>query len=362
MAVVSVLAVLRRCVGGWLQFAGVWTPVTTGSSRSRAPLVEADEQAGGDRSRRSPSRSGSPVSPSPGGSTSRGAPPAPRPLAGCSSTSSTSTSSTTRSSTSPPSRSHAPLRASSRGRSSRGSIDGVGAGRSASSAPETAPRPDRARPHLRARARGRPRRPRRRLHLGAMTDGSTTTPDPAAARAGRSSIWLAAAARRVGRLGSRRSSRSPRSRFWIDALDALRLPRAGAPVRTSDSWFSDLGVSYHVGIAASRSGSSASTAVVHGGGDRCTRFWVGPRAAARLLRADAVPDRRGRRRLRRPGPAALLRVLGGDADPALCAVGVWGGAGPAARDDQVRHLHDGRLAADARLDRRARPRSRARST
>ena len=48
-----------------------------------------------------------------------------------------------------------------------------------------------------------------------------------------------------------------------------------------------------------------------------TRFWAGRERAARLLRADALPDRRDRRRLRRAGPAPLLRLLGGDADPAL---------------------------------------------
>ena len=41
--------------------------------------------------------------------------------------------------------------------------------------------------------------------------------------------------------------------------------------------------------------------------------------------------------------------------PLYVLIGVWGGAGPARRDDQVRHLHDGRLAADARVDHRLRP-------
>ena len=55
------------------------------------------------------------------------------------------------------------------------------------------------------------------------------------------------------------------------------------------------------------------------------------------------------------GPAALLRLLRGDADPALRADRRVGRAGAARRDDQVRRLHDGRLAADARGDHRARP-------
>ena len=37
---VGALAVLAA-VGGWLQFADVWTPVDTGSTRSRGPLAEA---------------------------------------------------------------------------------------------------------------------------------------------------------------------------------------------------------------------------------------------------------------------------------------------------------------------------------
>ena len=40
--------------------------------------------------------------------------------------------------------------------------------------------------------------------------------------------------------------------------------------------------------------------------------------------------------------------------PLYVLVGVWGGAGPARRDVQVRRVHDGGLAADARLDHRAR--------
>ena len=77
-----------------------------------------------------------------------------------------------------------------------------------------------------------------------------------------------------------------------------------------------------------------------------------------------------RRRLRRAGSPPLLRLLGGDADPALRPRRRVGRAGPAARDAQVRHLHDGgsllmlavdhRLrdpAGDVRPDRRAAPAS-----
>ena len=78
------------------------------------------------------------------------------------------------------------------------------------------------------------------------------------------------------------------------------------------------------------------------------------RAAARLLRAAALPHRRGRGRLRRAGPARLLRVLRGDADPALRPDRRLGRRRAARRDDQVRRLHGRRLAADARGDRRLR--------
>ena len=48
--------------------------------------------------------------------------------------------------------------------------------------------------------------------------------------------------------------------------------------------------------------------------------------------------------------------------PLYLLIGVWGGAGTARRDGQVRDLHDGGLAADARLGDRLRALSRARST
>ncbi len=41
--------------------------------------------------------------------------------------------------------------------------------------------------------------------------------------------------------------------------------------------------------------------------------------------------------------------------PLYVLIGVWGGAEPAAGDDHVRDLHDGRLAADARRRDRVRP-------
>ena len=80
----------------------------------------------------------------------------------------------------------------------------------------------------------------------------------------------------------------------------------------------------------------------------------GTRPAARVLRADALPRRRGRRRVRGAGPDPLLRVLRGDADPALRADRRLGRCGAHEGDADVRDLHDGRLAADAGRDRRLR--------
>ncbi len=91
----------------------------------------------------------------------------------------------------------------------------------------------------------------------------------------------------------------------------------------------------------------------HGGGDRL-RLLGRARAAARVLRPHALPDLRGRRRLRLAGPAALLRLLRGDDDPALRPDRRLGRAGPAGGDGQVRHLHDGGLAAHARRGHRLR--------
>ena len=83
-------------------------------------------------------------------------------------------------------------------------------------------------------------------------------------------------------------------------------------------------------------------------------FWVGrerPRAYFGLM---LLPDRGGRRRLRRAGPPPLLRLLRGDADPALRPDRRLGRRRAARRDGQVRHLHDGGLAADAGRDHRLR--------
>ena len=64
----------------------------------------------------------------------------------------------------------------------------------------------------------------------------------------------------------------------------------------------------------------------------------------------------------RHGPAALLRLLGGDADPALLPDRLWGGAGRRSGDTQVRDLHAGRVAPDAGRGRSRSASARAPST
>src|SRR5581483_6572424 len=91
-----------------------------------------------------------------------------------------------------------------------------------------------------------------------------------------------------------------------------------------------------------------------GRGDRL-RLLGRPRPAARLLRAHAPAHERDGRRLRRPGSRRLLRLLRGDAHPALRPDRRLGRRAADGGDGQVRHLHDGRLAPDARGDHRLRP-------
>src|SRR5581483_1959456 len=92
---------------------------------------------------------------------------------------------------------------------------------------------------------------------------------------------------------------------------------------------------------------------------RCSRMplrVVGrPRAPARVLRPAALPHGCRRGRVLGAGPAPLLRLLRGDADPALRADRRVGRRRPPAGDDHVRRLHRRRLAPHARRDRRVRP-------
>ena len=148
-------------------------------------------------------------------------------------------------------------------------------------------------------------------------------------------------------------SRSPRSASGSRRSWASTSPPPCCRTRRSATWFGDLGVSYHVGFYGFSLWLAGLTVVVGRRDDRIRRLGR-PRPGAGLLRPHALPRRRRRRRLRLPGPAPLLRLLRGDADPDLRPRRRLGRPEPDRRDDHLRHLHDGRLAADARVDRRLR--------
>ena len=104
----------------------------------------------------------------------------------------------------------------------------------------------RAAAHVRARVRRRARRPRRRLHLGAMNDLDHDHPDLPA----RSRERSRASSSPVG--GGRSASFAVlvslvEVGFWIDAVRAST-SRAACSSSSRRSWFSDLHVSYHVGM------------------------------------------------------------------------------------------------------------------
>ena len=122
---------------------------------------------------------------------------------------------------------------------------------------------------------------------------------------------------------------------------------------TTREWFDQLGISYSVGLYGFQFWLVGLDRRRRRVRDRLRRLGRA-RAQPRVLRAPALPRRRARRRLRGAGPDRLLRLLRGDADPHLRAGRRVGR--PAARqgDGHVRHLHDGGLAPDARVDRRAR--------
>ncbi len=120
--------------------------------------------------------------------------------------------------------------------------------------------------------------------------------------------------RNPGAVRARRRAR--RGRPLDRGRRRLRLRSAGAPVRD------DRGL-----VPGSRrlvQGRALRLLPLAGRPDRrgrgaCDRLRAARRARARpgLLRAHARPRRRDGRGLRRPGPAALLRLLRADADPAL---------------------------------------------
>ncbi len=75
-----------------------------------------------------------------------------------------------------------------------------------------------------------------------------------------------------------------------------------------------------------------------------------------LLHHDAAAHGRDARRLRRPRPVPLLRVLGGQPLPDVLRHRDLGRPASDLRDREVRHLHPGRVAAHARRDPRRRDR------
>ena len=213
--------------------------------------------------------------------------------------------------------------------------------------------PDGPRAHLRARDRRQRHRPRPRLRVGEMS-GWLATILIFLPLAGALFIWLLP----VGRLAGSFALLVALAEigFWINgSRSRLRRPRT-PHFDQSWTWFSDLGVSYHVGYFAF-SFWLVGLAVVVMAAAIAYGFWVGrerPRAyfGLMLFLTSAVD-----RRLLLAGRAALLRLLRGDDDPALRPDRRLGRAGPAGSDGQVRHLHDGGLAADARGRDRLRPRA-----
>ena len=149
--------------------------------------------------------------------------------------------------------------------------------------------------------------------------------------------------------------------LWIEALIRFDFGSSTLQFAQQTDWISSLGVSYSVGLYAFSLWLAGTVRGGHGRRGRL-RLLGRARAGARVLRADALPHRRGDRRLLLAGPAAVLRLLRDDADPALRADRRLGRARAARGDDQARDLHDGRLAADAGRAGRVRAATRAPST
>ena len=211
-------------------------------------------------------------------------------------------------------------------------------------------RAERAAAHLRPRDHGLGRRPDPRLPGGALDADDAADRRPARRRAARLGRCRCRASRRAA---SRCSPRSPRSGSGSGSIRNFEFASDAQQYSASREWFDELGISYAVGLYGFQYWLVGLTIVV----GACAigyGAWVGRERAARVLRPDALPRRRARRRLRRAGPDPLLRLLRGDADPDLRARRRLGRAGPGEGDGHVRALHDGRLAADARVDRRVR--------
>ena len=188
--------------------------------------------------------------------------------------------------------------------------------------------------------------------LGAMTVSTSRRSSSACRSARRSSSGCCRS--RATRPARSRARLAARGRHLDRAVTHFDFGRSGLQFSQRTPWIEDLARL----VPRRRVRLLALARRAHrrrdGGRDRL-RLLGRPRPAARVLRADALPHRRDRRRLRRAGSAPLLRVLRGDADPALHPRRRVGRPGPARRDGEVPHLHDGRLAPDARRADRLRP-------
>ena len=204
------------------------------------------------------------------------------------------------------------------------------------------------------------RRPRRRLPRQPMTSWLTTIlillPMVGGARR-----LARCRCRATGSARSRRSSRSSRSASGSSRSSRFDFDDSSLQLDQQHSWFSALGVSYYVGQFGFSLWLVGLTVVC--GAVACAYAWWAGRERPRAY-------------------FGLLLFLTGSVVGVFCAqdlllfyaffeamliplyvlIGVWGGAGPARRDDQVRRLHGRRLAADAGGDHRLRRSSRGRST
>ena len=348
-------------VGGFLQFAPLWHPLTDWLDPVARADRRGDERAGVDRLGRSRSPSASPASPSPGRSTSREARAGADGRCRSSRRSSTGTSSTTCSGTARPTcvarglyaLVERPLIAGSLTRRHRAAS---GSARASSAACRTA------------------------------SSAPTRSRSPAGSPSSPSSSWRSADERLADddpdRPAARRRARSSRSlplpAYWLGSLAALDLAGRGrlldhrgrasstsaSPALQLDqhhSWFRDLGVSYHVGQYAFSLWLVGVTVVVMAA---CVIYgwWVGRERARAyfalmLLLTGAIVGVFTAQDL-----LLFYAFFEAMLIPLYVLIGVWGGAGPAARDADVRHLHGRRLAADARRRSSCSACSRARST
>ena len=198
---------------------------------------------------------------------------------------------------------------------------------------------ERASAHVCARHRGLGLGPRRRLRGGAVARNADHGAHPAPRRGRAGHRDPAAAAGDDGR------ARLPRGADGGRALDRHRSPlrlRGGRPSARDDRGVGrepgDLVLGRVLRLLALAHGRDRGRL---GRGDR-VRALGRPRPAARVPRAHALPHRSGGRDLRGAGRAPLLRLLRGDAHPAVRAGRRVGRRASSGRDPDLRRLHDGR--------------------